>query len=238
MRVYPRPRGGTFSQRLQAFSPAGLSPPTRGNHARLERKVAIPRSIPAHAGEPHPSGRDSWRAKVYPRPRGGTSSCRSLSFNLRGLSPPTRGNRANWHCETPNRRSIPAHAGEPAAIVARQDNVEVYPRPRGGTFTLRVWNGYTDGLSPPTRGNRHASMRLYMPPRSIPAHAGEPLSANAASAALRVYPRPRGGTKHLYPEAQFGHGLSPPTRGNRPGRRESLEVVRSIPAHAGEPFAP
>ena len=50
-----------------------------------------------------------------------------------------------------------------------------------------------------------------------------------------VYPRPRGGTRGVHLEAYPGHGLSPPTRGNRSCGRGRRPRDRSIPAHAGEP---
>ena len=76
------------------------------------------RSIPAHAGEPTGLTPDNQRLRVYPRPRGGTSSYYSRSSSCCGLSPPTRGNRRHqagcWACT----RSIPAHAGEPQSDIS------------------------------------------------------------------------------------------------------------------------
>ena len=134
--VYPRPRGG-----------AGPS--------RLVVQAASARSIPAHAGEPSgpTSALRSWW--VYPRPRGGASevwgnmspedglspptrgspASRFLTCSSHGLSPPTRGSRSTMCCPA-DRRSIPAHAGEP-----RTSRVACPPR-------------HPSGLSPPTRGSR------------------------------------------------------------------------------------
>ena len=50
----------------------GLSPPTRGNPARMMRSNSASGSIPAHAGEPPYDMLVVDEAKVYPRPRGGT----------------------------------------------------------------------------------------------------------------------------------------------------------------------
>ena len=93
------------------------------------------------------------------------------------------------------------------------------------------------GLSPPTRGNRPSGLRLDSPLRSIPAHAGEPDTPGLPIASIRVYPRPRGGTKPKYAPAAGTKGLSPPTRGNPAGPKLDLQLGRSIPAHAGEPEA-
>ena len=131
--VYPRPRGGTRANPPAETSAIGLSPPTRGNRPkRLE--IALPsRSIPAHAGEPT-AGTAGWtKAKVYPRPRGGTKRRGRLKRRRRGLSPPTRGNPRQLRHQSERPRSIPAHAGEPRTGRTTRRSPEVYPRPRGGT---------------------------------------------------------------------------------------------------------
>ena len=153
-RVYPRPRGGTFSASRTACVRCGLSPPTRGNHRARQSHNALGWSIPAHAGEPErpsatsqttpvyprPRGgtrrrstRSSSRFWVYPRPRGGTGKGGGAITPAAGLSPPTRGNPSFSSANSARFRSIPAHAGEPldgALVAVRQG---VYPRPRGGT---------------------------------------------------------------------------------------------------------
>ena len=126
-----------------------------------------------------------------------------LTPTLKGLSPPTRGNRylGLSSLDGSRYRSIPAHAGEPLASNPSRTwpLFKVYPRPRGGTYAITTPSG----------------MSLL---RSIPAHAGEPptRSNQRHNQPDWVYPRPRGGTVHLRhaspPLATFG--LSPPTRGN------------------------
>ncbi len=74
---------------------------------------------------------------------------------------------------------------------------------------------------------------------SIPARAGEPLFSPAANNVERVYPRPRGGAPTLSCRTCAIQGLSPPARGSRVCHRVLSEVLRSIPARAGEPlFSP
>ena len=132
--VYPRPRGGAF--RL-AFS-----------------SESLPRSIPAHAGEPLASHRVQAWYTVYPRPRGGAGENRHHNLLPLGLSPPTRGSRSlvlngiHWV------RSIPAHAGEPLRAQKRTRLLGVYPRPRGGAGGLADALLPLAGLSPPTRGSQ------------------------------------------------------------------------------------
>ena len=192
-------------------------------------------SIPAHAGEPPPPASRRRVASVYPRPRGGTPICESCRSGRAGLSPPTRGNPRFSPPRALSSRSIPAHAGEPGRQRERRGVSEVYPRPRGGTSSRSRASDWMEGLSPPTRGNRYLGGGGRHDCRSIPAHAGEPPSDSVPLSAVEVYPRPRGGTVSGAIRNSPPTGLSPPTRGNQ-GRREVRDlIVRSIPAHAGEP---
>ena len=69
--VYPRPRGGANGSQYASGTYNGLSPPTRGSPYRSGCRGGCPRSIPAHAGEPHEDPDVQSRRGVYPRPRGG-----------------------------------------------------------------------------------------------------------------------------------------------------------------------
>ena len=83
-------------------------------------------------------------------------------------------------------------------------------------------------------------MKIARPPcerRSISAHAGEPPPPDRWWGRGAVYPRPRGGTKDVKDGAATLRGLSPPTRGNLGRRPPTPPLARSIPAHAGEPYA-
>ena len=194
------------------------------------------RSIPAHAGEPFFSPSRKRTMAVYPRPRGGTVSALRKIASRVGLSPPTRGNPLEYPYAAVGAGSIPAHAGEPLWNGGRGGHAAVYPRPRGGTRSTDFGSSKSAGLSPPTRGNRIAPLSTNRQSGSIPAHAGEPMSLSWSASALRVYPRPRGGTLRPDAGAQLARGLSPPTRGNLPSRPVHSLDARSIPAHAGEPY--
>ena len=179
--VYPRPRGGTSPCPHLILPPPGLSPPTRGNPPDLEPAVRDARSIPAHAGEPPMKTAASPTMMVYPRPRGGTGACSAVGFALPGLSPPTRGNLDADAVRHGERRSIPAHAGEPGRADESPARPQVYPRPRGGTDSDGNSEEDNEGLSPPTRGNPPTSCHCCPRERSIPAHAGEPSRWSLAS---------------------------------------------------------
>ena len=172
--VYPRPRGGTRPGRHSAFHGRGLSPPTRGNPFGAASNTNMPRSIPAHAGEPPVFTPIHWRREVYPRPRGGTVNTSPELPLGQGLSPPTRGNPRAAALAREAGGSIPAHAGEPATPAESRHACRVYPRPRGGTVGLAFAAALQQGLSPPTRGNPAQRQNARRRRRSIPAHAGEP----------------------------------------------------------------
>ena len=131
--------------------------------------------------------------------------------------------------------SIPAHAGEPPQLRRLGHIVTVYPRPRGGALRMSRIRESSQGLSPPTRGSPSRWGRECSLSRSIPAHAGEPITISTMTPLLGVYPRPRGGALACSFSRNSTSGLSPPTRGSPGEAGESGPGRGSIPAHAGEP---
>ncbi len=71
-RVYLRTRGGTSPEQSSLNKPLGLSPHTRRNQAKPQRRAAPPGSISAHAEEPRRRFRCRAAPRVYLRTRGGT----------------------------------------------------------------------------------------------------------------------------------------------------------------------
>ena len=234
-RVYPRPRGGALVVTQRTRAVIGLSPPTRGSLELDKRGGEDKWSIPAHAGEPSRTRSTHGPLGVYPRPRGGASSQVTLSFSPRGLSPPTRGSQLFPQQYPVSGGSIPAHAGEPSRRHRPSAGPSVYPRPRGGAGTSMPRSLKALGLSPPTRGSLVVVAHRTCPPGSIPAHAGEPHLPQRWSRGPVVYPRPRGGAPATYADTSCISGLSPPTRGSQHGPAHGRHILRSIPAHAGEP---
>ena len=201
---------------MVGYSP-GLSPRVRGNlNVRRCRVVAV-------------------KPRVYPRVCGGT---RRTSFSLErewGLSPRVRGNLVRFFTEVPNRRSIPACAGEPqgAAIPCRE--IGVYPRVCGGTVRRHRESQSPLGLSPRVRGNPKSIFLLVVLGGSIPACAGEPSQPPHWAQGQKVYPRVCGGTTSSPLDRRNHAGLSPRVRGNLKDVDDGITSVGSIPACAGEP---
>ena len=201
----------------------GLSPPTRGILARSQGETFPDRSIPAYAGDPRQEQSVSRAARVYPRLRGGSEPNHNTENKPKGLSPPTRGIPVLWPLCALAARSIPAYAGDPIPSPAEPQPRGVYPRLRGGSARWRPIPPARQGLSPPTRGIPRYPARFVGVLGSIPAYAGDPPTTCYRIAALKVYPRLRGGSVDVRPCGIADTGLSPPTRGirNKGGGRDA-----------------
>ena len=76
--------------------------------------------------------------------------------------------------------------------------IRVYPRVCGGTRLVPTEASILSGLSPRVRGNHSPVELIFTPSRSIPACAGEPLSAaNRSSLVWGLSPRVRGNLLQL-----------------------------------------
>ena len=92
----------------------------------------------------------------------------------------------------------------------------------GGTWRISTTSLASLGLSPRVRGNRASWWLQLVPPRSIPACAGEPFADSKAERKKEVYPRVCGGTAVKPIVFDGARGLSPRVRGN-PRRRGARE---------------
>ena len=152
-KVYPRVRGGTAELGDPYLYLQGLSPRARGNRGRMEGAQGCIRSIPACAGEPGDDKAAKKLLTVYPRVRGGTLRLSVRWFPIPGLSPRARGNLITHQWSHKPNRSIPACAGEPSISIRQCNNIQVYPRVRGGTRDKSPRSRCRYGLSPRARGN-------------------------------------------------------------------------------------
>ena len=236
--VYPRVCGGTALGGRRGHSQRGLSPRMRGNPAVVGVHADAAGSIPAYAGEPGVANilrRGHW---VYPRVCGGTL-CQPPACprppHCPGLSPRMRGNPEGVVQSGSMLRSIPAYAGEPAAHGHNHHIAKVYPRVCGGTGAGKAGAAHIGGLSPRMRGNRCSRVVVRYMGGSIPAYAGEPPRQTSDNDKARVYPRVCGGTVRANGDGTLTYGLSPRMRGNHNPAAARDDLVRSIPAYAGEP---
>ena len=236
--VYPRGCGGTAIARTQVQEGQGLSPRVRGNPITAQPPTIYTGSIPAGAGEPDAEAVEEPVSEVYPRGCGGTAATNSKASPSAGLSPRVRGNLSDNVTGLVRSGSIPAGAGEPHHAGLHDVRCRVYPRGCGGTHSRDRPVAPIRGLSPRVRGNRLDLQPCRHLAGSIPAGAGEPALADPGVVCLRVYPRGCGGTGGVCSSIVCLLGLSPRVRGNPSRPCGGGSATRSIPAGAGEPFAP
>ena len=187
----------------------------RGNRPTPTRIRRTGGSIPARAGEPSAMMEQGAARRVYPRACGGTPCIVVQNAPGHGLSPRVRGNRPGRFGRSHTAGSIPARAGEPAALQGKGGQKGVYPRACGGTRSGPSLQVTSSGLSPRVRGNPPLLWRPCARYGSIPARAGEPGTPGWPTPPTPVYPRACGGTSTTTGAASTVAGLSPRVRGNR-----------------------
>ncbi len=191
------------------------------------------RFIPAGAGNSNSYTDKSSKQTVYPRWRG-KLPLRLMNDNKNGgLSPLARGTRSTITSKSAESRFIPAGAGNSVLSLPYIARISVYPRWRGELISLLEYMSCAHGLSPLARGTPRHAGRAAIPPRFIPAGAGNSFSSSSIAVVLTVYPRWRG---ELLIRSSYSAplaGLSPLARGTQHGRPYEIPVARFIPAGAG-----
>ena len=111
----------------------------------------------------------------------------------------------------------------------------IYTRVCGGIQQRMSHRKCVMSLSPRVRGNRAQLQQVAGCHGSIPACAGEPITASTRTTRWRVYPRVCGGTNGCCWRLGPRGGLSPRVRGNQSALQRRIRPSGSIPACAGEP---
>ena len=170
--------GGGNAYRMPIISPEqGLSPRGRGKPSPVRKRRAKRRSIPAWAGETHRHRPSTAPCAVYPRVGGGNRHAAQRHPRCAGLSPRGRGKHSDELAVPIAPRSIPAWAGETITPIASSVAKTVYPRVGGGNPATARYTSIVVGLSPRGRGKPIAAANPRRVARSIPAWAGETLTA-------------------------------------------------------------
>ena len=213
--------------------PVGSSPHTRGTRYCTNNECETFRFIPAYAGNDPSVPRELWPPPVHPRIRGERFLRPLLRQRDHGSSPHTRGTpHPDAKCRPPL-RFIPAYAGNATTRLPVSRPRSVHPRIRGERQFVMTPVSTSIGSSPHTRGTRIRGANLDPHRRFIPACAG-----NAAVRAPRarrhpVHPRMRGERKLEFALISVITGSSPHARGTLIGEDGMPEVIRFIPACAG-----
>ena len=191
----------------------GSSPQARGTHQGGPRGHGDCRFIPAGAGNTKIDGANSTAHPVHPRRRGEHAPLQPPVASSHGSSPQARGTPPPHCCRIDNSRFIPAGAGNTGRMWARLPEVAVHPRRRGEHVGGLVEGDEID--------------------RFIPAGAGNTSGAQGRARARSVHPRRRG--EHGSPETEelINTGSSPQARGTPKKRVRRSDVLRFIPAGAG-----
>ncbi len=170
---------------------------------------------------------------VHPRVCGERPKRSASPFAAVGSSPRVRGTRRPW-CRSSNpRRFIPACAGN--ALIAGEGHfsLPVHPRVCGERFGLTFSDDSAGGSSPRVRGTRYS---LRVGPdwrRFIPACAGNASIHARQSARCSVHPRVCGERNDTSTWTARHRGSSPRVRGTPRSGGRGEDVMRFIPACAG-----
>ena len=149
---------------------------------------------------------------VHPRLRGELFAGEQDSFSNFGSSPLTRGTHYLLTQHPRRARFIPAYAGN-----------------SWFTVPLRM----PRGSSPLTRGTRKVGPDELIRLRFIPAYAGNSSLIHSSLMETTVHPRLRGELSGAVVEALIVGGSSPLTRGTPGSNVRPKDVLRFIPAYAG-----
>ena len=212
---------------------SGSSPLARGTPPAFAVARRSGRFIPARAGNTT-TGRGSPRGTtVHPRSRGEHSPTSCGIRSSSGSSPLARGTPRSGLGGQPLIRFIPARAGNTGVRIASARSRPVHPRSRGEHEYVTGADLAPHGSSPLARGTQLELVRLPHQVRFIPARAGNTSRGAGRSTGRSVHPRSRGEHQYIKSQAAQDIGSSPLARGThaRPPRQQ--EVLRFIPARAG-----
>ena len=221
IRVHPRVCGEASVFSSTPVNVQGPSPRVRGSHDRHGRRLPRNGSIPACAGKPEARNRTAVKEAVHPRVCGEASILHIRNSAGKGPSPRVRGSPELPRRIRKWRGSIPACAGKPRRLVAREHHEGVHPRVCGEAGPAEHQLRHRAGPSPRVRGSLHGVRSLQAAAGSIPACAGKPPDHARASRPTRVHPRVCGEAPGTRNEPRPDLGPSPRVRGSRTGPAES-----------------
>ena len=230
---HPRSRGEYPSVRGEPVRPRGSSPLSRGILVEAVLDVVEGGIIPALAGNTVAGMTGVGRGPDHPRSRGEYSDETGWCVIDPGSSPLSRGIPTFSLTGPRGARIIPALAGNTTTCTDPTGCTRDHPRSRGEYSGNSFPTSTNMGSSPLSRGIRHQNTAVQLPPRIIPALAGNTSTTSTRSCSTKDHPRSRGeyGTPPAPPPS--GKGSSPLSRGIL-GLDAGLAVGdRIIPALAG-----
>ena len=157
---------------------------------------------------------------------------------LSGSSPQARGTRRGPGRSFRRPRFIPAGAGNAARACRGYAQASVHPRRRGERADVRQTHGLAGGSSPQARGTPHRRAPDGHRPRFIPAGAGNANRPSNSEIPSPVHPRRRGERLSIKRNDRDRPGSSPQARGTQNRYDPIEEIIRFIPAGAGNASRP
>ena len=236
--VHPRVRGERSMRSTSSMSRIGSSPRARGTAGPPVGRRRVQRFIPACAGNGSPPGPSSAPGTVHPRVRGERSSESQRTTMNSGSSPRARGTAPQEPQMEPERRFIPACAGNGRPRPCPAPPRPVHPRVRGERSAGAAGFAAVSGSSPRARGTGVQVEHQVGDARFIPACAGNGACAPAPASSSAVHPRVRGERSRLTANCSWITGSSPRARGTGPGPPAGGRITRFIPACAGNGLRP
>ena len=216
--VHPRGRGEHGQWDACAGSARGSSPRVRGTLQRLVVGRFAPRFIPAGAGNTVNADLGDVNGPVHPRGCGEHANCHIERPPLFGSSPRVRGTHTVL---------IDAESCKPA----------VHPRGRGEHLAPLLSLPISVGSSPRVRGTPMMPLLFASEMRFIPAGAGNTGSAASPRRRRSVHPRGRGEHTPYRLRVKVHIGSSPRARGTLMQNIIKKNIIRFIPAGAGNTLA-
>ena len=207
----------------------------RGKQTLRDGQAIGVRIIPAHAGQTLAYYKPLQLPSDHPRACGANSALRPSNILQSGSSPRMRGKPRLCTAAISALRIIPAHAGQTCGGRRGPACSADHPRACGANIGVDVSDAFGCGSSPRMRGKPERLFVRACRPRIIPAHAGQTGERPSNARPLADHPRACGANLQLV--EGFGgsfFGSSPRMRGKLLNCATPVEILRIIPAHAGQ----
>ena len=232
-RFIPACAGNSLAGRFPPSPASGSSPRVRGTQPHGRAHVVQSRFIPACAGNsPFQAGVNNYLT-VHPRVCGELAPIEQRGMRMFGSSPRVRGTPRLLRQVRPQRRFIPACAGNSRPPSRAASRTAVHPRVCGELQRGARKTAVETGSSPRVRGTRTQEHRPHGPHRFIPACAGNSRPAGPIVRRRAVHPRVCGELSSWQRRTPVASGSSPRVRGtHRPAAPHPVDH-RFIPACAG-----
>ena len=231
--VHPRSRGEHWDGDRKWADQSGSSPLARGTRQNDARAKQSLRFIPARAGNTGCWSIPPTAGPVHPRSRGEHTLTPTSVAPDAGSSPLARGTRGHGPRDRPERRFIPARAGNTRRVRRRGALEPVHPRSRGEHDREQTRLPHHSGSSPLARGTHRPASLAKEEIRFIPARAGNTPTDGQSTPGRPVHPRSRGEHRSMPGTLAASSGSSPLARGTHRLHPPGEPGRRFIPARAG-----